>query len=250
MRITTITAVLALLWLAVPTAPARLIVHYVRHGQGGHNVQIEYDQLAIPRAERPSWVGDQGQFTPLGRHQVQVLATDLQPFTFDLIAVSPLWRTRQTILPYLKATGRTAEIWPELVETSFHSDPAAAAAGQAVFAGGKPIDLPADERPYFTLRPDGTGTNVLAPTTPAMGGALIVRVEELLRARFGTNDARVLLVGHGTAGLGLVRHLTRNPAAATRHMDNTRLWRVDEQPDGTYKLIYHNERAAAVAPAR
>ncbi len=250
MKLPALAALLLLCLLAAPAAPARLIVHYVRHGQGGHNVQYEYEQLAIPRPQWPGWVGDQGQFTPLGRHQVQVLATDLQPFTFDLIAVSPLWRTRQTILPYLKATGRKAEIWPELIETSFHSDPAAAAAGQSVFAGGKPVDLPADERPYFTLRPDGTGTNVIVATTPAMGGALIVRVEELLRARFGTNDARVLLVGHGTAGLGLVRHLTRNPAAATRHMDNTRLWRADEQPDHTYKLIYHNERAPAVAPTR
>ena len=120
---------LVLLLVAALPAAAELTVYYVRHGQGGHNVQADWEQTGVPRKQWPAWVGDQNHFTPLGEYQVQALGTNLLPYTFDYIAVSPLWRTRQTILPYLKLTGRTAEIWPELVETGFHGDPAAAAAG-------------------------------------------------------------------------------------------------------------------------
>lgn len=234
---------LALLLASAFPASAELTVYYVRHGQGGHNVEAEWAQTRVPKSDWPAWVGSQNHFTPLGAYQVQALGTNLLPYTFDFIAVSPLWRTRQTILPYLKLTGRTAEIWPELVETGFHGNPAAAAEGQAVFAGTRPIEIPADEQAYFRLRPDTEARNWMTPTNPAMAGALTVRVEELLRARFGANDTRVLLVGHGTAGLGLVRYLTRDPKAADRHMDNTRLWCLDEQADGTFKLRYHNQRA-------
>lgn len=237
---------LALLWACALPASAELTVYYVRHGQGGHNVKSDWEQLRVPPKTWPSWVGDQNQFTPLGAYQVQALGTNLLPFTFDFIAVSPLWRTRNTILPYLKLTGRTAEIWPELVETGFHGNPAAAAEGQSVFAGGKPIEIPEAEQAFFRLREDPAGRNWMTPTNPPMAGALTVRVEELLRARFGTHDTRVLLVGHGTAGLGLVRYMTRNPKAADHHMDNTRLWCVDEQADGTFKLRYHNQRADKV----
>ena len=225
---------------------AELTVYYVRHGQGGHNVESEWAQTRVPKSEWPAWVGSQNHFTPLGAYQVQALGTNLLPYTFDFIAVSPLWRTQHTILPYLKLTGRTAEIWPELVETSFHGNPVAAADGQSVFAGGKPIEIPAAEQAFFRLRDDPAGRNWMTPTNPAMAGALTVRVQELLRSRFGTNDTRVLLVGHGTAGLGLVRYMTRNPKAADRHMDNTRLWCLDEQADGTFKLLYHNQRAEKV----
>jgi broad specificity phosphatase PhoE len=62
---------------------------------------------------------------------------------------------------------------------------------------------------------------------------------ELLRERIGTNDMTVLLVGHGTAGLTLIRHLAPDPVAA-HHMGNTHLWRASYTPEGGFKLKYHD----------
>jgi broad specificity phosphatase PhoE len=234
-------------------AEAGVMLHYVRHAQGGHNVAYEYDQLGIPPARRPAWVGDQGRFTPLGEFQRQALATNLLAFHFDFIACSPVWRTRQTILPYLKATGRSAELWPELAETAFVGDSAAARAGQfdpAVFAGVSEIQLPVNEQAYFHFRAEPPGRRWMPATNAAQAAALALKVEDLLRARFGTNDASVLLVGHGTAGLTLVRILANDKTIGPGHMDNTRLWRLDAQADGTFKLRYHNQRAEKVGGQR
>jgi broad specificity phosphatase PhoE len=244
---------MALALLASWNVSAELTVYYLRHGQGGHNIDKEYVRKNVPENEWTNWmnlVGNSGVFTPKGEVQVQALVTNLRPFRFDFITVSPKWRARNTILPFLKAAGRTAEIWPELLETSFvgdSSDQAAKQVSSNLLAGVSDFQLPAEEQPFFQLRADGSGNRVLAPANPAEAGALARRVESLLHARFGTNDVNVLLVGHGTAGLTLIRRLTRNPAAGARYMDNTHLWRAQEKVDGTFELNYHDLSASKAA---
>ena len=242
--------ILAALFLAA-SAHAELTLYYVRHGQGGHNVKAYYEEAKIPKQDWPAWVGDENHFTPLGQYQVQALATNLLPFKFDLIAASPVWRARNTILPYLKLTGQQAEIWPELAETAMVGDTAAARAGKfdpAVFQGVKDIVLPDEEKPYFHFRAGAPAMRFLAITNAPQAAAVALKVEDLLRARFGTNDATVLLVGHGTAGLTLVRTLARDKNIGPHHMDNTRLWGLKRQADGTYKLLFHDKSAVKVAP--
>src|SRR4051794_16518782 len=104
-----------LLWLGLfDAAQAGLKVYYLRHAEAGHNVVKEWKD--IPKDQWPAYVGNSGMFTPKGETQVLKVAEKLKPNRFDFIAVSPIWRTRNTILPYLKETKVKAEIWPELEE--------------------------------------------------------------------------------------------------------------------------------------
>lgn len=250
-------------WLAVVlvlaggarAGSAEPTVYYVRHGQGGHNISARYLWRYVPPSQWIHWMGKIGNpnvFTPMGEEQVLGLTTNLAAFRFDLIAVSPLWRARHTILPYLKASGRTAEIWPELAESNFPGDPFAPlspAAESNLFAGTKDLQVPADESAYFHLRPDGTGRRELAIHTPAEAGALARRVEALLRDRLGTNEVHVLLVGHGYAGQTLIRQLVADPNAHFAHLGNTYMWKMSLTPEGAFRFHY-NDTSPAHAAAR
>ncbi|MFZ4694556.1 MAG: histidine phosphatase family protein [Verrucomicrobiia bacterium] len=244
--------VLAFLALAfLCPAHAEITIYYVRHAEGGHNAKARYVERKIPQSEWPSWVGNPDVFSPDGEAQVQALTTNLQPFRFDFIAVSPVWRARHTILPYLRATGRVAEIWPELGETvgfpardNFPTD----APGDSVFDGGTRIRLTEEEQPFFRFRADGSGQRECKVSNFADALAAAKRVEDLLRARFGTNAVTVLLVGHGNSSLTLLRRLTRNPSFKGAHLDNTHLWIVREHADGAgFALLRYNEGAPAMS---
>jgi hypothetical protein len=109
----------ALLLLALTPACAHqqgLRVYFVRHAEAGHNVVKEWKDK--PKSEWPAYVGNANMFSPRGEQQAEALIEKLRPIHFDFIAACPYWRTRHTILPYLKATGQKAELWPELEETS------------------------------------------------------------------------------------------------------------------------------------
>jgi broad specificity phosphatase PhoE len=239
------------LWAAA--AQAEVAVYYVRHAEGGHNARRRYTEQGIPQSQWPAWVGNPNVFTPDGALQAQALATNLQPFRFDLIAVSPMWRTRNTILPYLKATGQVAEIWPELVETpNFPAGPAfpGGTAAAALYESGVQVELPGDEKPFFRFREDGSPRREFKATNHVDAAALAAKVEDLLRARFRTNDATVLLVGHGNASSTLLRRLTRDPSFASNHLGNACLWLAKEKPGGGFTLLRYNEGAPALAPAK
>jgi broad specificity phosphatase PhoE len=238
--------ILSVLLCLASSAFAGPTVYYVRHGQGGHNISPRYVWDQVPQGQWLHWMGKIGNpnvFTPLGEEQVLSLTTNLAAFQFDLIAVSPLWRARHTILPYLKARGLTAEIWPELTESSFLGDPFAALSPEAesnLLAGVRELRVPADEQAYFHLRPDGTGRREFDVRTPAEAGALARRVDVLLRDRLGTNETRVLLVGHGHAGQTLIRLLGGDPAVRHEHLGNTHLWKMTLTPEGAFRFHYNN----------
>ena len=226
-----------IVWLSAAGAgQAALTIYYLRHGEAGHNVVKQFVQSGIPTNQWPAYVGNPNMFTPTGETQVRGVAPKLQAYKFDFIAVSPLWRTRHTILPYLKAAGRTAEIWPELVETAYFEP--GMVAPQAV-AGKTAIKLTVDEASAFKLRTDPSGCCAMTGTNLAEAVGLAKQTLDLLHARFGTNDVTVLLVGHGTAGTTLIRYLTRDPAWTGR-IQNATLWMAQEKPDGAFELKMFN----------
>lgn len=228
------------LWLGgALTAHAALTVYYLRHAEGGHNATADFVHRRVPTNAWPAWVGNPNVFTPTGLAQVNALSTNLLSYKIDFIAVSPLWRTRHTILPYLKRTKRTAEIWPELTETASFSPPHGApkkpASNASLFSTGT-VKMTPEEARYFRVRADGTGNRELKATNLTAVVALAQRVEKLLRARGGTNDYTVLLVGHGNAGLTLIRQLTRNPHWHGVFLRNATMWMAREKPDGSFAL--------------
>lgn len=228
-------------WLAA--AEAQLTVFYLRHAEGGHNVVDQFVKAGIPTNEWPAYVGNENAFSPQGEAQAQATATNLLAYRFDFIAVSPKWRTRHTILPYLQATGQKAEIWPELGETANTDQlPAAGGLNPELWHGARSIRLTPEETNYFTFRADGTGRRELVVSNQVEAVACARRVEQLLHERFQSQPAHVLLVGHGNASRTLLRSWTRQPDLNLPHMKNVHLWAATERAEGGLVLDFYNER--------
>lgn len=234
-------------------AEAGLKVYYIRHGETGGNVEKQWKDK--PKSEWPPYVGNSDAFSPLGETQVAAVADKLKPYHFDLIAVSPLWRTRHTILPYLQATGQQAEIWPELTEIkNIEFTPDAATLGAVspgFFTAGKPIVLPADEAAYFKLRPDAKTELKYGWNTPQENSdrqAAAEKVIKLLKQRFGNGDKSVLLVGHGNEGRYLLNLLAGYSDQRIKNAANTAIWMAEEQPDGTFKVMLWGDQPYVPKP--
>ena len=94
----------------------------------------------------------------MSRADIQInLGRLVTQYRFDFIASSPLWRARNTIMPYLRATKRKAEIWPELKEG--HGNGSILSKDIPVLEKeivnlGELIILPDEENPFFNLRED------------------------------------------------------------------------------------------------
>lgn len=236
-------------WLVIVAAltafdisDAQLTVFYLRHAEGGHNVVEEFTKAGIPNNEWPAYVGNENAFSPKGEAQAQATATNLQAYRFDFIAVSPKWRTRHTILPYLQATGQKAEIWPELGETA-NTDQLADAGGinPDLWSGTRSIRLQPEETNYIAFRADGSGRRELMVSNKVEAAACARRVEQLLQERFKGRAAQVLLVGHGNASRTLLREMTRQPDLSLPHLKNVHLWVATEQAEGGLALEVYNE---------
>lgn len=226
-----------------------LRIYYLRHAEGGHNVVKRWENK--PKEQWPPYVGNHNMFTPKGEKQVKAITDKLHGIKFDFIAVSPAWRTRNTILPYLKKCNMKAEIWPELIETvvapvEWTTDKESVPpAPSAELFNGKSIVLPEDEREFFVFRKDGKRYanihNHSDEQKKANSLALSQKVMEMLQTRFSKSGKNILLVGHCLAGSTLIRVLTT--AKAEKHyLGNTKMWIAEEQPDGSFRLVIVNDK--------
>jgi broad specificity phosphatase PhoE len=228
------------------SSDAGLKIYYLRHAEGGHNVVKEWAK--VPKEQRPDYVGNGNVFTPKGKTQVAAATEKLRKYHFDFIGVSSMWRTRNTVLPYLKAVTAKGEIWPELHEFGGGAQILAAnlpVPTMPILGAGPRVELPPDEAPYFTVRPDakndfklpsGQGVEREAATQ-----LVVKRVVEMIRERFGGTDKTILLVGHGNSGRALLRRLTNQSLPEIPSMTNAELWMVEEQPGGSFQLAIYND---------
>lgn len=227
---------------------AALEIYYLRHGETGGNVKKAWEN--IPKEQWPDYVGNSAVFTPAGREQVARVADKLEPYHFDFIAVSPIWRARQTILPYLQKKQRTAEVWPALSEfgtkalkEALKTKSGDDTPGADLWTGGPAIKIPEEEAAYFKME-DGLKQPKIAGELPQAAidvRAMAAHMIATLRARYGGTDKTILLVGHGNNGRLLLELLTEGEVPAATTLKNTGLWRVKEQPDGRFKLSLLND---------
>jgi len=231
-------------------AEAGLKIYYIRHAEGGHNVREQWEDSNVPEAEWPDYVGDPNQFTELGKSQLEAVPATLRDleYRFDFIASSPLWRSRNTILPYMQEIGATGEVWPELAErhtsSSYLFDPELPTITDPILSAGSPIELQTSEIESFSLRPDGLrnfkipdyGHDELSETA-ASKVVMKAAIDRILK-RFGGTDSAILLAGHGASGKTLIRMLTHDEDADS--IDNTGIWMVEQQIDGTFKRMMYN----------
>ncbi len=238
MRLSAVLVVVLSVWGFVSSYAGAIQVYYVRHAQAGHNVASELRQAGVPTNEWPAYANNENAFSPKGEEQARSLAEAWQGQRFDLIAVSPKWRTRHTILPYLQASGQQAEIWPELGETplfdlTVDGVPVAPATD---LAAGSSIHLAPEEQPMFLLGAHGVGVRECAVSNAAGALTCAARVEARVRERFPDREARVLLVGHGNASVTLLRQLSRQPEFQAPHLANVQGWHGILHPDGGFTL--------------
>lgn len=221
--------------------PGGLKVYYLRHAQSGHNVLKYWED--IPKDRRPAYVGNSDTFSDLGWAQAGLVPDKLKGFHFDHIAVSPKWRTRNTILPYLKKESRTGEIWPELTEVAPEID---RGSFKVEFKGGlfrgKELELPEDEKAFFAVGPEDKLTYKRPKDEEERkveALELAKRTLDRLRKQFGGTSKAILLVGHENSGTNFLRVLTGDYKRDIS-IDNTGLWLAEEQTDGTFRITLAN----------
>lgn len=244
--------------LSSVSAAGLLKVYYVRHGEAGHNVVNDWKDK--PKAEWPLYVGNSNIFTPKGESQVAALTEKLKGMNFDFIATSPSWRARNTVLPYLKSVNLRAEIWPELGETVIVSKEKIDAGklpppGISLFKGGDRFNIPQPEAPFFIIRPEADKQLYIRfaeivfskkisveqrGQADADAIALAQAVIKMVKSRFAGFDKTILLVGHGEAGITLLRVLTE--VDKLKNINNTGMWMAEEQSDGSFIVKIYNDK--------
>lgn len=238
--------------LGTSAAEAGLKIYYIRHAEGGHNVKKAWQAKGVPESEWPSYVGNPDVFTPTGLKEVVVGTEKLQKYHFDLIASSPLWRARNTILPYLEARNQKAEIWPELREASGMLtilDPNLPQVKEEILNKGKAIEILDNEKEFFKLRPGAENNYKSVPR----GSSAELKVAytkyaaehaiQLIKIRYGDSEKSILLAGHNSSGVSLLKLLIQfEPTGkARRGLDNVGIWMVEQQEDGSFELMMYND---------
>ncbi len=224
---------LLLLALAIAADPAPIDVWFVRHAQVWANINRRFADL--PPEQRPKEYGNYNIFTEQGEAQVAELAPKFAGKTFDLIAVSPLWRTQNTIRPYLLATGRKAEIWPELLEITPSNKLKEGGLSPGLFTGRK-ITIADNMLGLAALRQDAGGEIRIA--TRADVDAVLVRVRELSISRIKPGGS-ILLVTHAIQINSHLKMITgQDYDARNACLSMIRLW-----PDGSAKLMVLNDQS-------
>ena len=70
----------------------------------------------------------------------------------------------------------------------------------------------------------------------------------LIKEKFAGTDKSILLVGHNSAGVCLLKLLLgKEPGgAARRGIDNVGIWMVEEQSDGSFEIKIYNDKPFSV----
>ena len=213
-------------------------IYYLRHGEVMGNVAARYEKLK-PK-DRPANWNSYDAFSELGTRQLTNIVETLKNYRFDVIVVSPTWRTMQTVLPYLKAHKRTAEVWPELTEISTASAPAPGEKLTPNLMYGWPLTINSDVKPYFRLRDPAVTNQCKSTKNYTDAHALIAASARLLSERFGNSGTSVLVVGHSVAGAALIRQLAGLGPTEKFWLHNAQVSHLRQLPDGTFKLLELN----------
>ncbi|MCS6772437.1 MAG: histidine phosphatase family protein [Kiritimatiellae bacterium] len=217
---------------ALPLAGQALDIFIVRHAETLANATKLYTAF------------NQRHFTRDGARQIEDLTRALRPYRFDAILTSPAYRTLRTIQPYLVAANAQAEIWPELDECCWQTDPE-----HELTPPGDPILLEEDQRPYFALRPGAAETSPGAERYD--DGIRRVRwaAAEIWR-RWGGSDAVILVATHYHTGAKLIETLAESLPSGGVRLQNAKLTHLRES-DGRFFIVGLNlDEPGAAAPIR
>ncbi|MBU0679538.1 MAG: histidine phosphatase family protein [Verrucomicrobia bacterium] len=199
-----------------------LHIYYLRHAETVANTSAVYT------------FKNESRFSPAGQKQVESVSGLLSDYEFDSIITSPTFRTRKTILPYLKEKGMTAVIWPEAEECCWHSDRTTPAGDEIDFRNR--ILLDEDEAPFFTFRDDKADCWIKLSNYND-GMQIVERTHELILQQYGGKDVTILIVGHQLSGSRLIELLLGLEPVGRFRIENASLSHLKQNRDGTFELL-------------
>lgn len=203
---------------------------FLRHGQSVGNMTEDYS------------ISFHGKLSDLGQRQAELMVERLKGIQFDAIIVSPLERAIQTILPYLKANNRIAEIWSELSEACYQEDRETLAPEQMRY--GSPVECSDEDREFFRIRETDQGT--LLPPHDKNYQEGLRRIDWVYRKilqDYKDRDSSILVVGHAHAGSRLLEmFMGMEPTSRFDH-SNTGLSLLERLPSGSFMIRYINRTA-------
>ena len=204
-----------------------LDVYLIRHGETMGNTTGDYSPV------------NQATFSSNGLAQVARVPDKLKGYQFDCIMVSPTWRTQQTILPFLKATGQKAEIWPEVeeVDCGITGDVVASKSMNR----GEAVEIVDGAQDLIACR-DEESSRRYAPASREEGVRQMALAVELVKSRFGGSDKSVLIVTHSCTGGRLMELFLGLKPSGRFSPKNATLSHLKQKEDGSFALVSLNEK--------
>ena len=111
---------------------------------------------------------------------------------------------------------------------------------------GDPIQLPEEEKDFFALREDAPNNYKKYPRESddnlkvAYMKYVSLHAIDMIEKRFGGTDKSILLAGHNSSGVSLLKLLLNEEPEDKRGITSSGMWMVEQQKDGTYKLKMYN----------
>jgi broad specificity phosphatase PhoE len=167
-----------------------LDVYITRHAETMGNVTGHYSEE------------NQCTFSEKGKQQIAALPEKLNGYDFDLILVSPTYRTQHTILPYLMANNRTGLIFQAIEEIDCDAGPVQPS---AEITQGKPVEIIPEGKKHLQLF-DPAFTRRYDPENPAQVAAQIQGARDWILAHYGNSG------NSGPTGNSTCSSITMNPA--------------------------------------
>jgi len=237
---------------------AGLKIYFIRHAEAGHNVVKEWEK--VPKSEWPAYVGNGDLLTPKGDIQKVEAVDKLKKYHFDFIATSPSIRARKTILPYLESMNAKSEIWPELNEYSSYAKrllwDSLPTPSYPILGNSGKIILAKEDSVYFSLRNDGQRYykfTVKKDDEVAYSSEIKVVLKSLvdrILLKYGGSNKSIMLASHGNIGKDLLRYLINDRMEKTEAIGNTKIWMVEQQKDGSFKLKMYNDIPVGVSKGK
>ncbi len=206
----------------VATDVTALEIYFVRHAETLANVSGVHNTKTS------------STFSQRGEEQIKILTSKLKEHQFDAILVSSLPRALNTVLPYLRASGQTGEVWPELAECCWQSPPSSPDKGELIAAA--PITLSQEQLRYFTLR-DSASQFDYRNGSYSDGVAQVTHGVQLLKQRYFGTDQTILIVAHYHSGQVLISELLGVPRQQLPPLKNGKLLHLHQDDAGCIHLL-------------
>lgn len=217
-----------LLFHAVAAVADGLDIYLVRHAQTEANASGVNDRRTS------------STFSIAGQSQIRQLTENLMKYKFDAVLVSPTERTLYTIAPYLKVTGTTGVIWPEIAECCWQKDMENQGGGHLVW--GEEVRLSPEIAAQFSFR-DGIPARGYANRSYADGIEQLRQAATLIKDRYCCSGKSILIVTHYHAGALLMAQLLGMERESLPGLENAGIAHLQQGTDGRFSLLMVNGRA-------